>query len=76
MDYVDGECFHDFSEMTLPMIEACDKSVLDLHKCRVLHGDLQPWNFILRRVKNSNSFFPLSILIFEFIYKFSFSLSF
>ena len=63
MDYVDGECFKDFSEMTLPMKEACHKSVLDLHKCRVLHGDLEPWNFILTRVKNSNWFLSIEYII-------------
>lgn len=35
--------------MTQPMLEACRRSVLQLHEMRVVHGDLESRNFVIVR---------------------------
>lgn len=54
--YIDGMCFNDFKNMSPQMREECRKSVKELHSFKVLHGDLQPWNFIIKTLKASNYF--------------------
>ena len=47
--YIDGSSFSEFSQMNSSMREACRKR--ELHSCKVLHGDLEPWNFIIQTLK-------------------------
>ena len=50
--------FEEFRKMNSLMIEACNKSVKELHSYKVLHGDLEPWNFIIKTfTAQSNSFY-------------------
>jgi tRNA A-37 threonylcarbamoyl transferase component Bud32 len=51
--YIDGLRFNDFTKMNPLIKEACRKSVAKLHSYKVLHGDLEPWNFIIK-IKRPN----------------------
>lgn len=54
--------------MKLDELEACEESLQELHKSKVLHGDLNPGNFIIVHEQTSNQylttcpFFSTSIL--------------
>lgn len=50
-NFIDGLRFEGFREMNRLMREACNRSVRELHSCKVLHGDLEPWNFIIVSLK-------------------------
>lgn len=52
MEYIEGKKFDSFETMNFEEKVACYQSVLDLNQMRVLHGDLEPWNFI---IANNNS---------------------
>lgn len=53
MDYIEGRHYQSFDEMTPGIKISCLEVVQSLHTHRVLHGDLEAWNFIIS--KNSDS---------------------
>ena len=47
MSFIDGKCFHEFETMNPKEKRACFECVKKLHSFKIVHGDLQPWNFII-----------------------------
>ena len=63
MSYIEGLSYRDFDEMETVTKNACLKLVLELHRHRITHGDLQPWNFIVSK-SNRNIF---KIIFYSFL---------
>ena len=59
MSYIEGLTYSDFDEMETVTKNACLKLVLELHRHRITHGDLQPWNFIVS--KSNRNIFKMNI---------------
>ena len=47
MSFIDGKCFWKFEMMSLKEKRACFECVKKLHSFKIVHGDLEPWNFII-----------------------------
>ena len=47
VDFIEGRCYQEFTDMTDQEIKACRKSIADLHKINVVHGDIRPENFLI-----------------------------
>ena len=47
MTYIDGMCFREFEKMNVREKRACLDCVQKLHSFKIVHGDLEPWNFII-----------------------------
>ena len=62
MSYIEGYNYNYFDEMETVTKNACLKLVLELHRHRITHGDLQPWNFIVS--KSNRNIFKMHILFF------------
>ena len=45
--YINGECYDYFDEMPEKVKTACVESIRELHKLRILHGDIRAPNFII-----------------------------
>lgn len=65
MSYIEGLSYSDFDEMETVTKNACLKLVFELHRHRITHGDLQPWNFIVS--KSNRNIFKLHILFILFL---------
>lgn len=59
VDFIDGVCFTDFKDMSDEERTACKESIDQLHENMVVHGDINPENFIVRysAIRNCNSKF-------------------
>jgi tRNA A-37 threonylcarbamoyl transferase component Bud32 len=53
IDYIDGKCYQEFSDMSDKVKMACRRSIEQLHKLGIVHGDIRAPNFIIRNFDSS-----------------------
>lgn len=67
ISYFEGSCFEYFCDMNASMTKACKLSVEKLQRIRVIHGELNPFNFIISKQNRGKIIFDM-ILILNLIY--------
>ena len=67
IDYIDGKCYDEFGDMSEKVKMACRKSIEQLHKLGIAHGDIRAPNFIIRNFDRGNLYYILIIKLLNFL---------
>jgi tRNA A-37 threonylcarbamoyl transferase component Bud32 len=54
--YIRGKCYDEFGQMSETVKSACVASIRELHKLRILHGDIRAPNFIIQNPDSGKSY--------------------